>query len=121
MLQLDINNIFLNGNLEEKYIWKFHQDNGIPKYLSHYCIWVSSIQIGLFSFHEGSEKNTTSLLIYVDDIIVVGPSLHEIEIVKTFLSTTFKLKDFGILKYFLRLEITHSNQGIVLSQCSYAF
>lgn len=67
-------------------------------------------------FLKGSGKNTTSLFIYVDDIIIVRPSLQEIEIVKTFLSTTFKLKDLGTLKYFFELEIACSNQRIVLSQ-----
>ncbi|TXG73605.1 hypothetical protein EZV62_002184 [Acer yangbiense] len=56
---------------------------------------------------------------YVDDIIITGPSLEVIAALKSFLLTQFKLKDLGCLKYFLGLEIANSQQGIVLSQRHY--
>ena len=38
---------------------------------------------------------------------------------KSFLYTQFKLKDLGILKYFIGFEIARSSKGIILSQRHY--
>ncbi|XP_057981269.1 uncharacterized mitochondrial protein AtMg00810-like [Malania oleifera] len=56
----------------------------------------------------------------MDDIIVAGNSLEQINAVKKFLSDYFKLKDLGILKYFLGIEVACSAKGIFLSQRKYA-
>ena len=60
------------------------------------------------------------MLVYVDDIVITGPSLSLINSLKEFLHTQFKLKDLGQLKYFLGFEIARSSQGILLSQRHYA-
>lgn len=56
---------------------------------------------------------------YVDDIIITSASNAEIDILKSHLDATFKLKDLGVLRYFLGLEITRSSKGISLSQWNY--
>lgn len=58
-------------------------------------------------------------LVYVDDIVITGPSLPVINSLKDFLHTLFKLKDLGGLKYFLGLEIVQSSTGITFSQRHY--
>lgn len=58
-------------------------------------------------------------MVYVDDIVIIGPSSTVIDDLKSFLHTQFKLKDLRNLKYFLGLEITRSSTGIVLSQLCY--
>lgn len=60
-----------------------------------------------------------ALLVYVDDIIITGPDLTAITNLKNFLHTQFKLKDLGILRYFLGLEIARSSSGILLTQGHY--
>jgi hypothetical protein len=57
--------------------------------------------------------------VYVDDIIVAGNNLKQIQELKTYLGNCFKLKDLGVLKYFLGIEVAHSAQGIFLSQRKY--
>ena len=59
------------------------------------------------------------LLVYVDDIIVVGPNADMVHKVQLQLQSLFKLKVLGDLKYFLGLEIACSSKGICLSQRKY--
>ncbi|XP_022020214.1 uncharacterized mitochondrial protein AtMg00810-like [Helianthus annuus] len=59
------------------------------------------------------------LLVYVDDIVVTGNSLSEIEKVKQRLKTKFLIKDLGVLQYFLGIEVLSCADGICLSQRKY--
>ncbi|XP_057734280.1 uncharacterized mitochondrial protein AtMg00810-like [Arachis stenosperma] len=72
----------------------------------------------LFVFGEGT--TATFLLVYVDDIIIVGPDNTMIKRVEDKPSTVFKLKFLGDLKFFLELELAKSSEGIFLSQCKCA-
>nr|GEV38990.1 putative reverse transcriptase, RNA-dependent DNA polymerase [Tanacetum cinerariifolium] len=58
----------------------------------------------------------TCLIIYVDDMIVIGDDKEEITKLKNYLFTEFKKKDLGRLKYFLRIEVLRSKQGIFMCQ-----
>nr|GEW77900.1 putative reverse transcriptase, RNA-dependent DNA polymerase [Tanacetum cinerariifolium] len=58
----------------------------------------------------------TCLIIYVDDMIVTGDDKEEITKLKKYLFTKFKMKDLGRLKYFLRIEVLRSKQGIFMCQ-----
>ena len=70
-------------------------------------------------FTKGHGVSFVSILVYVDDIIVVGPNPCTVSTVKDFLHTKFKLKDLGHLKFFLGLEIAKSVVGIVVCQRNY--
>lgn len=71
-------------------------------------------------FTKGIDSSFIALLVYVDDIIIAGPSHFVIDSLKTFLKAQFKLKDLRCLKYFLGLEIFRSKAGISLCQRQYA-
>ncbi|XP_052728009.1 uncharacterized mitochondrial protein AtMg00810-like [Vigna angularis] len=61
----------------------------------------------------------TALIIYMDDIVLTGISMHEIAHIKQILHSHFHIKDLGLLKYFLGIEVAHSDAGISLCQRKY--
>lgn len=59
------------------------------------------------------------VLIYVDDIVITGSNEKCISQLKFLLHQKFSIKDLGILKYFLGLEVAYSKKGIFLNQRKY--
>ncbi|KAK4396920.1 Retrovirus-related Pol polyprotein from transposon RE2 [Sesamum angolense] len=60
-----------------------------------------------------------ALLVYVDDILIAGPSSALIAEVKQYLDQLFTVKDLGVAKFFLGIEIARSPQGMALTQLKY--
>lgn len=60
-----------------------------------------------------------ALLVYVSDILLTNSDLPTIDFVEASLSVQFKLKDLGLTKFFLGMEIAHSQKGISLSRKKY--
>jgi hypothetical protein len=142
--QLDVNNAFLHGDLNEDVYMKIPQgfakqdDNRVCKLKKslyglkqasrnwYHKFTCSLIEIGfkqtpadhsLFIFKEG--KTFVAALIYVDDVVLVGNDLSKIQATKDFLNKRFSIKDLGPLKYFLGIEVARTNEGMVLSQRKY--
>ena len=65
-------------------------------------------------FLRRTNKGTILLLQYMDDMIITGDDLSDIQELKNFLSQQFEMKDLGHLNYFLGLEITHSTDGLYI-------
>ncbi|KAK3037075.1 hypothetical protein RJ639_029917 [Escallonia herrerae] len=57
--------------------------------------------------------------VYVDDIILTGDDIAEIERLKQCLASEFEIKDLGSLKFFLGMKIARSRKGIAMSQRKY--
>ncbi|GAA0175726.1 hypothetical protein LIER_28844 [Lithospermum erythrorhizon] len=60
-----------------------------------------------------------NVLVYVDDLILSENNSVVVFSLKEYLSSCFHMKDLGILKYFLGIEVAHSQEGIFLSQRKY--
>ncbi|KAK2459095.1 putative mitochondrial protein [Trifolium repens] len=141
--QLDVNNAFLHGDLQEDVYMTpppniTAKPNQVCKLVkSIYGLkqasrkWYEKLTSLLLSHnykqaasdHSMFTKQTAStftiLLVYVDDIILAGNSLSEFVHIKTVLHSAFKIKDLGLLKYFLGLEVAHSSTGITICQRKY--
>lgn len=61
-----------------------------------------------------------AILVYIDDILVVGNDDIVVDQFKTVLKTAFKLRDLGSAKYFLGFKIARSKHGISINQRKYA-
>lgn len=59
------------------------------------------------------------MLIYVDDLIITGDNVDEILNLKQSLRQRFAIKDLGILKYFLGIEVATSHKRLFLNQRKY--
>ena len=66
-------------------------------------------------FFRQHKEHTTLLVVYVDDIIITGNNEGEIAQLKVQLGKEFEVKDLGLLRYFLGIEVAHGAEGIVLS------
>lgn len=56
-------------------------------------------------FIKNTDKSFIALLVYVNDVIIIGTCEKEIINVKTYLDKLFTIKDLGCIHYFLGLEI----------------
>ena len=52
-------------------------------------------------------------------MVVTGNDPEERKALQNYLSKEFEMKDLGPLKYFLRIEVSRSSEGIFLSQRKY--
>jgi Reverse transcriptase (RNA-dependent DNA polymerase) len=59
------------------------------------------------------------LVVYVNDMIIIGDDEGEIAQLKGRLGKEFKVKNLRQLRYFLMIEVTRGAEGIVLSQRKY--
>ncbi|KAL0449283.1 UNVERIFIED_CONTAM: Retrovirus-related Pol polyprotein from transposon RE2 [Sesamum latifolium] len=110
--QLDVNNAFLNGDLDEEVFMK------IPQGLYQEEKGMSISDNSLFTMSKGESKMV--VLVYVDDLIVARNDTEKCKQFKTYLQGCFQIKDLGPLSYFLGLEVKRTKYGIYLSRHKYA-
>lgn len=72
----------------------------------------------LFTFN--NQKDFLAIVVYVDDILLIGNNQVLINKVKSGLNSQFSIKDLGPLHYYLGIEFLRNNNGISKSQRKYA-
>jgi hypothetical protein len=143
--QLDVQNAFLHGILEEDVYMKQPPGFVSPDFPSYHCkldkalyglkqaprAWYSRLSdklqslgfapskadISLFHYSNGSLH--IFLLVYVDDIIIASSSAPAAAALLNALKDDFTLKDLGPLHFFLGIEVTRTAAGLYLSQKQY--
>jgi histone deacetylase 1/2 len=144
--QLDVQNAFLHGILEEEvymdqppgYADKVHPgyvcklDKALYGLKQAPRAWYARLCKRLQSLGFTPSKADTSLfyysrgdhslfvLVYVDDIIVASSSQDATDALLRDLQKDFALKDLGDLHYFLGIEVKKSSDGLLLTQERYA-
>ena len=141
---MDVKNAFLNGDLSEEVYMQlplglsvesnkvFHLQRALYGLKQAPRVWFAKFsstisRLGYMASHYDSalflrhtDKGTILLLLYADDMIITGDNFSGIQELKVFLSQQFEMKDLGHLSYFLSLEITHSIDGLYITQAKYA-
>ncbi|KAL9239098.1 hypothetical protein vseg_013449 [Gypsophila vaccaria] len=143
--QLDIKNAFLQGTLHETI--SMSQPPGFINTvnLTHVCClkkaihglkqapraWYTELKTYLVTngfrisladpslFINKQKNHTLYILIYVDDIIITGSSNTFLINFLTNFAKCFSLKVLGALSYFLGVEVTPNQQGLLLIQSKY--
>lgn len=70
-------------------------------------------------FMKHHQGKVTTLIVYVDDIVVTSDDHRKIKHLKDFTGKEIEIKDLGLFKYFLGIKIAKSNDGLYLSQRKY--
>ena len=143
--QLDVNNAFLNGILEEKVYMQqpqgFEHSDSTLVCILHKALyglkqaprqWFERLTTALiqFGFQDSKcdpslftyakQKQVVYLLVYVDGIIIIGSSSSLVSALVTQLDSVFSLKQLGLLEYFLGIEGKHlPNNSLLLTQSKY--
>ncbi|GKC15714.1 putative RNA-directed DNA polymerase [Tanacetum coccineum] len=142
--QLDVNNAFLHGDLDEEVYMKipqgFSKDGetrvcrlrkslyGLKQasrnWYHKFTIFLSGLSFRQFKadhslFIYETASITVVVLIYVDDVIITRNCLNKIQEIKKQLDKEFNVKDLGPLKYFLGIEVAKTSDGLVLSHRKY--
>jgi hypothetical protein len=143
--QLDVNNVFLHGQLTEQVF--MHQPAGFidQSHPHHVCslqksiyglkeaprAWYTVLRSSLLALGFFNSQSDSSLfifardgillyvLVYVDDLILTGNNNPFLQHVVTSLGETFSLKELSDLHYFLGVEVIPVQQGLFLSQNRY--
>jgi hypothetical protein len=71
-------------------------------------------------YTRGAGKQRLIVGVYVDDLVITGGDVQELEQFKEQMKKTFQMTDMGLLRFYLRLEVEQSQAGITISQGSYA-
>lgn len=142
--QMDVNNAFLHGELDEEVYMAVPQGYSVPERglvcrlrKSLYGLkqasrnWYSKLSQALIEygftechadhslFVHSRDSIFLAVLVYVDDLVIAGNDASACTNFKQYLSKCFHMKDLGSLKYFLGLELARGPSGLFMCQRKY--
>jgi hypothetical protein len=90
---------------------RFMTEQGYSRCHSDHCVYFKKLENGSFII----------LLLYVDDMLVAGSNMQDINVLKKKLANSFAMKDLGAAKKILGMRITRDrkNRKLTLSQGEY--
>src|ERR1044072_6332114 len=77
------------------------------------------VEHGVYVKRHNEGKDMIIICLYVDDLLVTGSSLKEIEEFKNTMCGEFEMTDLGLLHYFLGMEFKKTRAGMVMHQKKY--
>ncbi|KAH9699990.1 protein kinase domain-containing protein [Citrus sinensis] len=112
LYQLDIENAFLNGDLEEEVFMEVPQGLDLNLTGNKVC----KLKKSLYGLKQSPRAWFDR---FTKAVVRLGNDEEELQKLKKQLAQEFEVKDLGNLKYFLGMEVARSRKGIVVSQRKY--
>ncbi|GKA88263.1 retrotransposon protein, putative, ty1-copia subclass [Tanacetum coccineum] len=145
--QIDFKTAFLNGHLSEEVYMVQPEGFVHPKYPNRVCKLKRSIyelkqasrqwnkrfddEIKKFGFTQNhdepcvymkaSKSNVTFLILYVDDILIMGNHIPMLQDVKSYLGKCFGMKDLGEAAYIFGIKILRDKSRTLIGLCQSAY
>ncbi|GJZ20127.1 retrotransposon protein, putative, ty1-copia subclass [Tanacetum coccineum] len=145
--QMDVKTVFLNGYLFEEVYMEQPEGFVNPKYPNRVCKLKRSIyglkqasrqwnkrfddEIKKFGFTQNRDEpcvylkasgsNVTFLILYVDDILIMGNSIPMLQDVKSYHGRCFAMKDLGEAAYILGIKIYRDRSRRLIGLCQSAY
>nr|GEX11530.1 retrotransposon protein, putative, Ty1-copia subclass [Tanacetum cinerariifolium] len=145
--QMDVKTAFLNGHLSEQVYMEQPEGFVNPKYPNHVCKLKRSIyglkqasrqwnkrfddEIKKFGFTQNPDEPCVYikasgsyiaiLILYVDDILLMGNNIPMLQDVKSYLGRSFAMKDLGEAAYILEIKIYRDRSKRLIGLCQKAY
>ncbi|GJY39534.1 retrotransposon protein, putative, ty1-copia subclass [Tanacetum coccineum] len=116
--QMDVKTAFLNGYLNEEQAsrqWNKRFDDEIKKFRfsqnrDEPCVYVKA-----------SGSYVTFLILYVNDILIMGNNIPMLQDVKSYIGRCFSMKDLGEAAYILGIKIYRDRSKRLIDLCQIAY
>ncbi|GJY58036.1 zinc finger, CCHC-type containing protein [Tanacetum coccineum] len=125
--QMDVKTAFLNGYLSNEVYLEQPEGFVNPKYPNQRF----DDEIKKFGFSQNADEpcvylkasgsNVTFLILYVDDILIMGNSIPMLQDVKSYLGKCFAMKDLGEAAYILGIKIYRDRSRRLIGLCQSAY
>uniref|UniRef100_A0A803PHA8 Reverse transcriptase Ty1/copia-type domain-containing protein n=1 Tax=Cannabis sativa TaxID=3483 RepID=A0A803PHA8_CANSA len=93
-------------------VWCLYQLDFVAKFTNH-------AKSNHSLFVQVTASSYQYILVYVDDILIIGSNSDQVSSLIASLSFPFALKDLGILSFFLGIQVCPTTKGVILSQQKY--